>query len=54
VSGDGDFAATVNAVKDRGKHVEHAYFKAAPSVALRKACDKYIALDRNFLSPCFI
>ncbi|MCW3134323.1 MAG: NYN domain-containing protein [Methanophagales archaeon] len=54
VSGDGDFAAAVNAVKDRGKHVEHAYFKDAPSVALRKACDKYIPLDNDFISPCFI
>jgi len=54
VSGDGDFAAAVNAVKDRGKHVEHAYFKDAPSVALRKACDKYIPLDKDFISPCFI
>jgi len=54
VSGDGDFAAAVNAVKDRGKHVEHAYFKDAPSVALRKAYDKYIPLDKDFISPCFI
>ncbi len=36
VSGDGDFAAAVNAVKDRGKHVEHAYFKDAPSVCCIK------------------
>ncbi len=54
VSGDGDFAAAVNAVKDRGKHVEHAYFKDTPSVALRKACDKYIPLDEDFISPYFI
>jgi len=53
VSGDGDFAAAVNAVKDRGKHVEHAYFRV-PTVALRKACDKYIPLDKDFLTPCFI
>ena len=50
VSGDGDFVAAVNAVKDRGKHVEHAYFKAAPAVALRKACDKYIPLDGDLLA----
>ncbi len=43
-----------NAVKDRGKHVEHAYFKAASSVALRKACDKYTTLNDDFLSSCFI
>ena len=54
VSGDGDFAAAINAVKDRGKHVEHAYFKAASSVALRKACDKYTTLSDDFLSSCFI
>lgn len=54
VSGDGDFAEAVEAVKDRGKHVEHAYFKGASTVALKKACDKYIPLDETFLSPCFI
>jgi len=42
VCSDGEFAAAVNAVKDRGNPVEHAYSKAAPSVALRKACDKHI------------
>ena len=53
VSGDGDFAKAVEAVKDRGKHVEHAYFKDAPTVALKRVCDKHIPLDETFLTPCF-
>ena len=53
VSGDGDFVAAVNAVKDRGKHVEHAYFKGS-SMALRQACDEHIILDSDFLAPCLI
>ncbi|MGC9445218.1 MAG: NYN domain-containing protein [Candidatus Methanospirareceae archaeon] len=54
VSGDGDFAEAVEAVKDLGKHVEHAYFKDAPTTALKIACDKHIPLDEVCLSPCFM
>jgi hypothetical protein len=25
-----------------------------PAVALRKACDKYLPLDKDFLTSCFI
>jgi len=53
VSGDGDFAEAVEAVKERGKHVEHAYFKGAHTRALEKACDKYTPLDELCLKPCF-
>jgi uncharacterized LabA/DUF88 family protein len=54
VSGDGDFAEAVEAVKDLGKHVEHAYFRNAPTTALKIACDKHIPLDEVCLSPCFV
>jgi uncharacterized LabA/DUF88 family protein len=54
VSDDGDFAEAVEAVKDLGKHVEHAYFKNAPTVALKRACDRHIPLDETFLRPCLL
>jgi uncharacterized LabA/DUF88 family protein len=52
VSGDGDFKPAVDAVKDLGKHVEHAYF-AEGATALRKASDNFIILDNDYLSDCF-
>jgi uncharacterized LabA/DUF88 family protein len=53
VSGDGDFAYAVNAVKDTGKHVEVAYFEAAKLYYLRQAADKSIPLDQSLLKSCF-
>ena len=54
VSGDGDYAEAVGAVKDLGKYVEHAYFKGAPTESLKRACDKHISLDENCLKPCLL
>ncbi|MEW6668314.1 MAG: NYN domain-containing protein [Thermodesulfobacteriota bacterium] len=54
VSGDGDFVAAVEGVKDIGKHVEHAYFKSGQSQHLRQACDKYIELSKPFLQSCLV
>lgn len=53
VSGDGDFAYAIEAVKDLGKHVEVAYFWAR-SFHLRKACDKFISLTKDYLKECII
>ncbi|MFH0904415.1 MAG: NYN domain-containing protein, partial [Methanobacteriota archaeon] len=54
VSGDGDFASAVSAVRDLGKHVEHAYFRTGESIHLRESCDVRVDLDAGFLKPCFI
>jgi len=48
VSGDGDFAYAVQAVKDMGKHVEVAAFTANLSWELAHAAD-----DREFFTPEF-
>jgi len=52
VSGDGDFAAAVKSVKDKGKHVENAYFKRHQSHALKEACDVETELTASMLSKC--
>jgi uncharacterized LabA/DUF88 family protein len=54
VSGDGDFAAAVKSVKDRGKHVENAYFRSSQSKALRDACDIEVELTSALLKRCHI
>lgn len=53
VTGDGDFAEAVQAVKDVGKHVEHAYFRDS-SDALKDASDKFILLERELLDKCLL
>ena len=53
VTGDGDFAMAVYAVKDLGKNVELAYVRGF-SKQLQQACDKITTLDENFLKSCFI
>lgn len=54
VSGDNDFADLVQAVKDRGKHVEVALFDPPTSSRqLRDAADKVIVLDSAFLARCW-
>ena len=53
VSGDGDFAKAVSAVRDLGKHVEHAYFNTGQSIHLRDSCDVRVDLDGDFLAKCF-
>ncbi|MFH1778885.1 MAG: NYN domain-containing protein [Candidatus Omnitrophota bacterium] len=52
VTGDADFVAAVEGVKDMGKHVENAHFKDAKGFHIRRACDKFIPLDKDFLAPC--
>lgn len=52
VSGDGDFATAVEAVKDLGKHVENAYFDTGRSQELQTVCDAFIRLDRAYMQDC--
>lgn len=51
VSGDGDFYPAVEAVKDKGKRVENAYFRPNHSFLLRQKCDKSIEMD-GFIKEC--
>ncbi len=51
VSGDGDFYPAVDAVKDKGKRVENAYFRANHSFLLRQKCDRSIRMD-DFIEEC--
>ncbi len=53
VTGDGDFVRAVEAVKDMGKHVEHAYFKPAKAHHLKEASDRFRPLS-EFLGGCFL
>jgi uncharacterized LabA/DUF88 family protein len=50
VSGDGDFACTIEAVKELGKHVEVAF--CGTPYHLQKVCDRFILLTKDFLKPC--
>jgi uncharacterized LabA/DUF88 family protein len=54
VSGDGDFADAVQAVKDTGKHVENASVKICQSFHLRQTCDRFILMDSAFLAPLWL
>lgn len=54
VSGDGDFEKAIQGVKDTGRHVENAYVRGGHSNHLMKACDKFIELDKSFLSKCWL
>lgn len=53
VSGDGDFARAVQAVKNEGKHVEVAFFRKDFSYHLEQVCDKCIYLD-DFIKECLV
>jgi len=48
VSGDGDFAYALQAVKNMGKHVEVAYFESNISRNLLEVADNRHQLDREF------
>lgn len=48
VSGDADFAYALQAIKNRGKHVEVAYFESNISKDLLNVADNKHLLDRNF------
>ena len=52
VTGDGDFVSAVTAVKDAGKHVENAYFKAGCSRHLLQTCDTFTELTKAFVTNC--
>lgn len=52
VTGDGDFAPVIKAVKDMGKHVVHTYFTGA-SNALKTEADDHIPLSANYFNNCF-
>jgi uncharacterized LabA/DUF88 family protein len=53
VSGDGDMASAVNAVKRQGKHVEDISTPSNSSDHLRKICDRVLILDSIFLEDCW-
>lgn len=53
VSGDGDYDSAVYGAKNMGKHVENAFFSRGHSDQLKKACDKTILLDEDFLEDCW-
>ena len=54
VTGDGDFADAVEAVKELGKHVENAFTKKGLSQHLRQACDRLSVIDEGFLKECWL
>lgn len=54
VSGDGDFAPAVDAVKQLGKHVELGRVQGWPCNQLLDACDIEIAIDEAFLADCWL
>ncbi len=54
VSSDSDFADALQALKDKGKHVDIALFGSTwASQHLRDIADKVITLDADFLSQCW-
>ncbi|MCD6501618.1 NYN domain-containing protein [bacterium] len=52
VSGDGDYAPAVNAVKDVGRNVVNVFFMDEASIHLKHVCDNFIRLDYGFLKDC--
>jgi uncharacterized LabA/DUF88 family protein len=54
ISGDGDFVPAVSAVQDLGKHVENVYLKKGRSNNLTQTCDKFTALDLDFINQCLL
>ncbi|RKZ28596.1 NYN domain-containing protein [bacterium] len=52
VTGDGDYAPAVEAVKDMGLNVISAFFPFEVSIHLKHVCDKFIALDYEYLRDC--
>lgn len=50
ISGDGDFAYAIEAVKNLGKHVEVAY--VTQTYRLKSVWDKFIHLTSGFLQDC--
>ena len=52
VSGDGDYAPAVEAVKDMGLNVENVFFYDEVSMYLKQMCDSFTGLDYDYLKPC--
>ena len=52
VSGDGDYADAVRAVKEKGKQVELAHFKTGDSEHLKTICDLCFLIDSAFIAEC--
>lgn len=52
VTGDGDFASAVQAVKNLGKHVENSFFKTGLSRHLSDTADRFVLLDKDVLKDC--
>ena len=52
VSGDGDFASVVEAVKELGKKVECAYVSKRKCYHLKQVATRFISLDQNKLTSC--
>jgi uncharacterized LabA/DUF88 family protein len=50
ISGDGDFAIAAQAVKDLGKHVEHAFFAGWGKQLIRTA-DRFIDISKHIKDP---
>jgi uncharacterized LabA/DUF88 family protein len=49
VSGDGDFASVVQAVKGFGRRMEVAYVTGRPAYHLRQVCDVFVELSVDLL-----
>jgi len=54
VSGDGDFAYALQAVKNMGKHVEVAYFETNISKSLLEVADQRYLLNRAFFRGLWV
>lgn len=53
VSGDADFVAAIQAVKDIGRQVEIALFDSSISRPLREVADKITHINQEFLQECW-
>lgn len=54
VSGDTDYAAALQAVKDQGKHVEVVLFgNDGTSQYLREVSDRIVSIDKRYLKGCW-
>ena len=54
VSGDTDYSAALQAVKDHGKHVEVALFSdGQSSLHLREISDRTIDINKKLLRDCW-
>jgi uncharacterized LabA/DUF88 family protein len=54
VSGDADYVPAVEAVKAIGKHVEVAFVTQGRSMALQQSADRFVQLDSESLSACWV